>query len=126
MNLREVTLTNWRSYQAANFHFPAPTNRKNIILIGAQNGGGKTSLFEAIVLGVFGRDGLSLLPPPKSNRDPDQGDRQPELQGRSGWNYNRLMEGVINRTAFRSQRLSCGVQLTFEDDDGEALHLHRT
>jgi DNA sulfur modification protein DndD len=126
VNLREVTLTNWRSYQTAHFRFPAPTNRKNIILIGAQNGGGKTSLFEAIVLGVFGRDGLPLLPPPKTNRDPEQAEKSTEQRGRGGWNYDRLMEGILNRTAFRAQRMSCGVQLAFEDDDGEALHLHRS
>lgn len=125
MNLREVSLLNWRSYQGASFRFPAPKGRKNIVLIGAQNGGGKTSLFEAIVLAVFGRDGLPLLPPPKADRDGDQR-LVGALGSRSGWNYNRLMEGILNRTARRLQRTSCSVDLTFEDDDGETLHLHRT
>ena len=61
MHISQITLRDWKAYTTANFDFPAPASGKNIILIGAPNGYGKTSLFEAIVLGMFGRDGLPLI-----------------------------------------------------------------
>ena len=62
MFLRTVELRDWRSYQHARFEFPVPVGRKNVILIRAPNEYGKTSFFEAVTLGMFGRDGLFLVP----------------------------------------------------------------
>jgi DNA sulfur modification protein DndD len=61
MHISQITLRDWKAYTTANFDFPPPAKNKNIILIGAPNGYGKTSLFEAVVLGMFGRDGLPLI-----------------------------------------------------------------
>ena len=125
MNLREIRLRSWRAYSDARFHFPEPQGDRNIILIGAQNGGGKTSLFEAIVLGLFGRQGLSLLPPPKTAEAPAPGADTP-LFGRGQQNYDRLMEGIINQRAFKSGKTSCTVEMTFSDGPHEKFRLQRT
>lgn len=61
MYISQITLRDWKAYTTASFDLPAPGRDKNIVLIGAPNGYGKTSLFEAIVLGMFGRDGLPLI-----------------------------------------------------------------
>ncbi|HJX18508.1 MAG TPA: ATP-binding protein [Acidiferrobacterales bacterium] len=61
MYLRHIVLQDWKAYVNGRFEFSAPSSRRNVILIGAKNGYGKTSLFEAIVLGLFGRDGLPLI-----------------------------------------------------------------
>ena len=61
MYISQIAIRDWKAYTTAHFEFPAPTPEKNIVLIGAPNGYGKTSLFEAIVLGMFGRDGLHLI-----------------------------------------------------------------
>ena len=61
MHLRTVGLRDWKAFEAASFHFPAPNAGRNVILIGGRNGFGKTTLFEAITLGLFGRDGLDLI-----------------------------------------------------------------
>lgn len=61
MHITQITLRDWKAYTTASFQFPAPEQNKNIVLIGAPNGYGKTSLFEAIILGLFGRQGLMLI-----------------------------------------------------------------
>src|SRR5690242_9384173 len=59
--LRSIRLRDWKAFASATFDFPKPTKAKNVVLIGAKNGFGKTSLLEAIILGLYGRDGMSVL-----------------------------------------------------------------
>lgn len=61
MFISHIAVRDWKVFTSACFDFPAPDRDKNIVLIGAPNGYGKTSFFEAIVLGMFGRDGLPLI-----------------------------------------------------------------
>jgi DNA sulfur modification protein DndD len=61
MQLNEVHLRNWRSYRNSTFRFPTRTGRKNVILVGAQNGTGKTSLLIALYLALFGREAMHLI-----------------------------------------------------------------
>lgn len=61
MFLRHIQLVDWKAHVDTTIELPKPTPGKNVILIGAKNGFGKTSLFEAVVMGLFGRDGLPLI-----------------------------------------------------------------
>ncbi len=61
MDLREVMLRNWRSFRSARFLFPAPTGKKRVILVGAMNGTGKTSLLVGLYLGLFGREAMQFV-----------------------------------------------------------------
>src|SRR5262245_23765262 len=61
MYLREVTLRNWRSYRSANFKFGEPKGKKRVVLVGAMNGTGKTSLLMALYLGLFGREAMAFV-----------------------------------------------------------------
>ncbi|PCK83634.1 hypothetical protein CPT32_28345 [Rhizobium sophoriradicis] len=83
-------MRDWKAYTVANFDFPAPTSEKNIILVGAPNGFGKTSLFEAIVLGLFGRSGLPLVA-----RSPFASDDKERL----ATSYKNFLEKALHRGA---------------------------
>lgn len=58
MYLARLHVHNWRSYADAVFEFNEPTPRKSVVLVGAMNGHGKTSLLVSLYLGLFGRFGL--------------------------------------------------------------------
>ena len=116
MHISQITLRDWKAYTSASFQFPAPSPSKNIILIGAPNGYGKTSLFEAIVLGMFGRDGLPLIA-----RSPFSGSDKERL----ATSYKAFLEKALHRGATEGGRNSCSVKLTFVDDEGEPLEIQR-
>lgn len=61
MWISRVELINFKSYQHQVFDFPEPNKSKNIILIGGMNGYGKTSILEALYLGLFGKDAVHHL-----------------------------------------------------------------
>ena len=115
MHISQITLRDWKAYATARFDFPAPSSEGNIILIGAPNGYGKTSLFEAIVLGMFGRDGLPLIA-----RSPfsDPGKEQVT-------SYKRFLEKSLHQGALAAGRTSCSVKLIFIDDDEQPLEIIR-
>src|SRR5688572_12008023 len=89
MQLREVVLKNWRSYQAARFTFPVPTPRKKVMLVGAMNGTGKTSLLAALYLGLFGREAMFYV----------EGVKLSDLEEEKQRSYRLLMERILHRTA---------------------------
>jgi DNA sulfur modification protein DndD len=116
MYISQIVLRDWKAYTTASFDFPAPRPKRNIVLIGAPNGYGKTSLFEAIVLGLFGRDGLPLIA-----RSPFSGSDKDRL----ATSYKNFLEKALHRGATQSGRYSCSVKLVFVDDDDNALELQR-
>jgi len=116
MHLSHITLRDWKAYTTANFDFPAPASGRNIVLIGAPNGYGKTSLFEAIVLGMFGRDGLPLIA-----RSPFSGTDKERL----ATSYKNFLEKALHGGATAAGRTSCSVKLIFTDDNDEPLEIQR-
>lgn len=61
MWISRIALTNWRGYGQAVFEIPRPNPKANVVVIGAKNGVGKTSLLEAVTLCLFGTRGLGNL-----------------------------------------------------------------
>lgn len=119
MHLRSVELINWRSYRHARFQFPRPHGRKNVILVMAPNEFGKTSFFEAITLGLFGRDGLSLVPRARAAAGHDAIDR---LKA----SYSQFLSNTLHWQATASGPAECVVNIEMEDEDNEPIELKRT
>ena len=116
MYISKILLSNWKSYEAAEFEFPAPSDGRNIVLIGAPNGYGKTSLFEAIVLGLFGEQGYSMIARSRFSNT-DDGETM---------SYRDFLEKSLHRGAPKTPQASCSVTLVLIDDSDEPLEIQRT
>lgn len=116
MHLREVVLKNWRSYQAARFTFPTPTSRKKVMLVGAMNGTGKTSLLAALYLGLFGREAMYYV----------EGVKLSDLEEEKQRSYRLLMERILHRSALAEEDPQTTVQLVFDIGEEAPLIITRT
>jgi DNA sulfur modification protein DndD len=115
MHIRSIKLRDWKAYETALFEFPDPGSRKNVVLIGGKNGFGKTTLFEALALGLFGRDGLPLV-----LRAGAAGDEQ-----RLSQNFRSFIERALFSGAPAAGRYSCSIELKFADELGEPIEIVR-
>lgn len=59
MWISRIALRNFKSYQHQVFEFPQPAEGKNLVLIGGLNGYGKTTLLEAIYVGLYGEEAVN-------------------------------------------------------------------
>ncbi len=122
MHIRSVELINWRSYRHARFDFPVSQGNRNVILIRAPNEYGKTSFFEALTLGLFGRDGLILVPRARAGADADG----ENAVNRIKTNYSQFLRNALHRRATENGPAKCSVSIEFEDNSGEPIDIKRT
>ena len=119
MHLRAVQLINWRSYRSVRFEFPRPHDGRNVVLVMAPNEYGKTSFFEAITLGLFGREGLRLVP--RARSEVGNG-----VEERFSASYSGFLEGALHHRASELGPPQCVVKLDWEDEDGDPIEIKRT
>lgn len=96
-----ITLKNFRSYEDETTFSFAPTDEKNIVLIGGENGAGKSTLFEAIKLCIYG----------------------PTIYGYLGQNHNYLtkIKNNINDNAFKNDDIECFIGLSLSFNEGTEI-----
>lgn len=111
MWIKRIVLNNWRAYERAEFNIPRGGEKLNVVVIGAVNGVGKTSLLEAITLCLYGEKGISNLG--RANSDSQ---REPVA-------YKNFMDRVFHRSANSSHKAS--VSLIFDTGDGKEVSIER-
>lgn len=108
LRLSEIRLRNWKAYQSATLNLPTAIGQ--VVVIGGQNGAGKSSLMEALVLGLYGRDGLALVARAKDRR-------------RGEASYDGFLERALNRDAGADGHMS--VELVFVGGSRQRIALER-
>ncbi len=115
MYIEKVHLRDWKSYVDETYEFPKPTRSKNVVLIGAENGYGKTSLLEALMLCLYGREGLHHIPRATLV---DGNDQKLDLS------YDEFLRRAFHGCALDSGRNSVSVTVTL-NDDGQRTSVQR-
>ena len=94
MKITKLMLNNFSSYEGINIFDFTTTPRKTIVLIGGQNGAGKTSIFDAIKIALYG----------------------PLAFGYSGANshYSKKIKEYINSKTYNKADCNSGVAIEFE------------
>ncbi len=110
MWISKLELTNFKSYQHQAFDFPPPNDGKNIILIGGMNGFGKTSLLEAIYLGLYGKEAITYL-------------ARAGLKTETG--YPSFLERALHGQAIRNSRDIMSVMVQVNINENEAFQFLR-
>ena len=113
MYLRAIRLRDWKAFTTATFEFPAPTRNKNVVLIGAKNGFGKTSLLEALILGLYGRDGMPVLARAVA-----------DSSGDTERSYDEFLQRALHAQALVQGRNSITIEVVLEEGE-ERLKIQR-
>ena len=98
MIIKNVQLHNYGPFKGSHSIDLAPPSIKRVTLIGGLNGSGKTSIFEAIQLCLFGA---------QSNL---------HKENRRAHSYNKFLEAKVNRDAPDTTRCSVNLSLNLSDD----------
>ncbi|WP_313555866.1 AAA family ATPase [Agrobacterium cavarae] len=51
---KRIRMSNWKAFDAADLEFPTTESDRPIVLIGGNNGNGKTSILDALIAGLYG------------------------------------------------------------------------
>src|SRR5437867_4285365 len=115
MFIKSIELRNRKGYATAKFDFPKPGQRRNVVLIGADNGYGKTSLLEGFILCLYGTEGLDALPRVG--------------KGHQSQKYNEFLERALHVMARERGEMWASVKIVFEatsEEEEDRIGIQRT
>lgn len=110
MWISRIELINFKSYKHQVFEFPAPSQGKNVILIGGMNGYGKTTILEALYLGLYGKDSIIHL-------------ARAGIKGDVG--YPAFLERALHGQALKTKRDTMSVMVQINTDEHEGFQVTR-
>lgn len=106
---RRILLRNWKAFERAELDFSAPHDRP-VALIGGNNGNGKTSILEALAVGLYGiRAHID-----RSRLSRDGGDGAAPRRSE----YRQMIERAIHRQAFERGERDMSVVIEVDCEDG--------
>ncbi len=111
MWLSRIELKNFKSYRQQVFEFPQPQAGKNMVLIGGVNGYGKTTLLEAIYVGLYGEEAIKQ--------------KALDSAGLKAKSYGHFLETAFNRLAPADEQERMEVCVEFSREDDGALRVTR-
>lgn len=104
MFLREISLQNFKAFRGQHrIDLPLPTKQANVYLFGGQNGAGKTSLMQAVLLALYGVGAAGMPGMPTGGRDIRR-------------KYETWLEACRNTRARDNQDDLVSVGVIFEDN----------
>ncbi len=109
MRLAGLRLVNWKAFRSLDIALNAQAHG-NVVIIEGSNGFGKTSILEAISLGLYGREGVALV-------------------GRGTNGRSDSYDGFLERALFsdaRGQNATMSVELAFEGTSEERIVVQRS
>jgi DNA sulfur modification protein DndD len=109
MKLAGLRLVNWKAFRSLDIALNAQSPG-NVVIIEGSNGFGKTSILEAILLGLFGREGVALV-------------------GRGTNGRSDSYDGFLERALFsdaRGQNATMSVELAFEGTPDDRIVVQRS
>lgn len=103
MWISRLALRNFKSYQNQVFNFPPPAAGRNLVLVGGLNGYGKTTLLEAIYVGLYGEEAVSQ--------------RALDRAGLKAKGYGHFLETALYKHALRNgeDRMEVIIEITRPD-----------
>lgn len=110
MWISRIELINFKSYQHQVFEFPPPIEGKNVILIGGMNGYGKTTILEALYLGLYGKDSIIHL-------------ARAGIKGDVG--YPVFLERALHGHALKTKRDTMSVTVQINTNEHEGFQVTR-
>lgn len=111
MWLSRCELKNFKSYCHQIFEFPKPEAGKNLVLIGGINGYGKTTLLEAIYVGLYGEEAIKH--------------KALDSAGLKTKSYGHFLETAFHRLAPADGQDRMEVSIEFARDAGSILRVTR-
>ncbi|NGP16530.1 AAA family ATPase [Devosia aurantiaca] len=105
---KKVLLRNWKAFDHADFDLATGVDRP-VALIGGNNGNGKTSILEALALGIYGI---------RAYLDRSRLGAEGGAPGPRRSDYNQTIERAMHRQAFERGDRDMSVTIELDGDDG--------
>jgi DNA sulfur modification protein DndD len=111
VRLAGIRLRNWKAFASLELDLSSVSGERNVAIVEGSNGYGKTSLLEALALGLYGREGVHLIGRAGGASRPDIG-------------YDAFLERALHQ-GVGGHDANASVELRFEGDGEKRFTIQR-